>query len=43
MGAAEEPSVPLRERAWNERPTASYREKTGVYRLLWVNASGISD
>ena len=41
MGAVEEPEVPRRERAWNERATASYREKTGVYGLLWVNASGM--
>jgi hypothetical protein len=32
MGAVEELLVPLRERVWNERPTAMNREKTGVYR-----------
>ncbi len=42
MGAAEELKVPLRERLWNERSTAGSREKTGVYRLLWVNVNGIS-
>ena len=42
MGAVEEPEVPLRERAWNERTTAGSREKAGVYGLLWVNACGIS-
>jgi hypothetical protein len=42
MGAVEEPEVTVGERVWNERPIASYREKTGVYRLLYVNANGIS-
>jgi len=42
MGAVEELKVALRERLWNERPTADIRENAGVYRLLWVNVSGIS-
>jgi hypothetical protein len=42
MGAVEEPEVPLRERLWNERSTATSREKTGVYRLLCVNVNGIN-
>ena len=42
-GSAEEPEITVGERVWNERPTANSREKTGVYRLLWVNACGISD
>jgi hypothetical protein len=41
MGAVEELKVPLRERLWNERPTADDRENAGVYRLLCVNACGI--
>ena len=41
MGAAEELKVPLREPSWNERATATMCENTGVYRLLWVNASGM--
>jgi hypothetical protein len=43
MGAVEELKVALRERLWNERSTDNIREKAGVYRLLWVNVSGISD
>jgi hypothetical protein len=38
-GAVEEPKVPLREPQWNERPTATRREKAGVYTLLWVNVN----
>jgi hypothetical protein len=41
-GAVEELKAPLREPQWNEQPTASYRENTGVYGLLWVNMLGIS-
>lgn len=41
MGAVEEPEVPLRKPQWNERSTATSREKTGVYRLLWVNVNGM--
>jgi hypothetical protein len=41
MGAAEEPEVPRRERAWNERATATRRENAGVYRLLCVNVCGM--
>ncbi len=41
MGAVEEPEVTVGERVWNERATADNREKTGVYRLLWVNVSGM--
>ena len=43
MGAVEEPEVPRRERQWNERAIDEMHEKAGVYRLLRVNASGISD
>jgi hypothetical protein len=42
MGAVEEPEVALREPLWNQRRAGDSREKTGVYRLLWVNACGIS-
>jgi hypothetical protein len=43
MGAVEEPEVPRRERQWNERAIDEMHKKAGVYRLLRVNASGISD
>ena len=41
MQAVEQPWVALRERLWNERSTATSREKTGVYRLPWVNVNGM--
>lgn len=41
MGAVGEPEVTVGERVWNERSTAGSREKTGVYRLLWVNVNGM--